>query len=97
MFQATEATSTPPAHVRRVPRGLYANFQTSWVCSRGGRLGTEAVCRTWHFRAIKGAVAATETRGPGAGMFQQKVLFAEHVAEPASRRWPSPFLTLLLS
>lgn len=60
MFQATEAASTPPAHVRRSPRGLYANFVTSWVCSRGGRLGREAVCRTGHFRATKGAVAATE-------------------------------------
>lgn len=78
MFQAAGAASPAPAHVR----GLCGNSSRVW-----GGLCTE----TAPGLTSEGIITATQTAGLGAGMFQQKVLFAEHT-EPS----PAPSLRLLL-
>lgn len=75
----------PPAHPQVmyvVSCGLYGNFSWVWVLREGG-LYTETVFPFWHFRVIKGTVTATQTTELGTGMFQQKVLFAEHTESQA--------------
>lgn len=80
-------------YVGFVPWGLYGSFSWVWVLMGEG-LHRSCVPELT-FRVIKGTATATQRAELGTGMFQQKVLFAEHAGRQPQALLHAQLLELL--